>query len=156
MYYQNQKYYLVPLTKEEVEKLQNLRNKEENEKNVKTSSDELIEPLDALVKGNILKNEYRPYKNYSTCATYITDYSDEKEKLMGEIMIYSNAAHDLSLKLDIFPERTELLYKFDEYALKANNLIKEYESKYGPLKVNALVGPKNEYSWLKTPSVWEN
>ena len=33
MYYQNQKYYLVPLTKEEVEKLQNLRNKEENEKN---------------------------------------------------------------------------------------------------------------------------
>ena len=119
MYYQNQKYYLVPLTKEEVEKLQNLRNKEENEKNVKTSSDELIEPLDALVKGNIFKNEYRPYKNY-------------------------------------FPERTELLYKFDEYALKANNLIKEYESKYGPLKVNALVGPKNEYSWLKTPSVWEN
>ena len=55
MYYQNQKYYLVPLTKEEVEKLQNLRNKEENEKNVKTSSDELIEPLDALVKGNIFK-----------------------------------------------------------------------------------------------------
>ena len=138
MYYQNQKYYLVPLTKEEVEKLQNLRNKEENEKNVKTSSDELIEPLDALVKGNIFKNEYRPYKNYSTCATCITNYSDEKEKMMGEIMIYSNAAHDLSLKLDIFPERTE------------------YESKYGPLKVNALVGPKNEYSWLKTPSVWEN
>ena len=36
---------------------------------------------EGFLSGNIIRNEYRPYKNYSTCATCITDYSDEKEKL---------------------------------------------------------------------------
>ena len=43
--------------------------------------------------------------------------------------------HEMNLYLDVNPNNQEALNKFNEYRNKTNELIMQYERKYGPLMV---------------------
>lgn len=150
MFYSNPLYYIVPLNSEEYEMYRDA--KKQPHTPVKPVSSDLYDPMSGLIRGNMFKGEYRGYKDYQAG---IVKPKDERDAMMQDVMMYSFAAHDLSLKLDIFPTDRDLLKKFEEYRDKANEAIKAYQSKYGPLTPAAAEDKNGTFSWVLVPSAWE-
>ena len=90
----------------------------------------LFDSYEGYLKGNSFKDEYIPYKNYKVAKLNI---NSEKEEMLINIGEYSFMMHDLNLYLDVHPNDVEALRKFNEYRNKTNELINNYERKYGPL-----------------------
>ena len=109
----------------------------------------LVSPMEGLARGNMFKDEYKPYKNY----TYfkITPNSD-KENMLYKIMSLSFAINDLNLYLDLHPLDQEMFTLFKKYVDEKNQLCKEYERIYGPLEIT---GEMNSYNWLDSPWPWD-
>ena len=64
-----------------------------------TRVDKFLTPEEGFLKGNLEKNEYVPYKNY----TYFKLQPEtEKENLLFKLMAYSFAINDLNLYPPIF------------------------------------------------------
>ena len=105
----------------------------------------LFNPLEGYLKGNAFKDEYIPYKNYQVLKPNI---NNEKEEMLTNILEYSFMAHDMNLYLDVFSNDQEALNKFNEYRNKTNELIKKYERKYGPLRVNSDVNDNMSFNWV--------
>lgn len=104
----------------------------------------LYNPYEGYLKGNAFSDEYIPYKNYPVAKPIITS---EKDEMLVNIGQYSFMAHDLNLYLDVYPNDVEALNKFNEYRDRADELIKKYERKYGPLTVRG-VDNKAPFNWL--------
>lgn len=161
MYYSNSMYYLVPLTLEQYEAYKASNNSiipavtsslgEEYRKADDKKEADLVDPMEGLIRGNMFKNEYRGYKDYKPG---IRKPTNEKESLLDEVMVYTNAAHDIALKLDIYPRDVELLKKFEEYNKKGKEAIKRYEDRYGPLTKGDSGMKNGEFSWITVPSPW--
>ena len=111
----------------------------------------LLSPMEGFLRGNMFKDEYKPYKNY----TYFKLHpKNDKEKMILEIMALAFALNDLNLYLDLHPDNKEMFNYFKKYAEEKENLVKEYEKKYGPLVLTGDKGQK--YNWLDSPWPWEN
>ncbi len=97
-----------------------------------------------FLKGNMFKNEYIPYKNY----TYMNiEPKTEKEAALLNVMQYSFAINDLNLYLDLHPDDNNMHEVFKmlvESELKARE---EYISKYGSLEVCDSVNSR--FNWLE-------
>ncbi|MGN1295164.1 MAG: spore coat protein CotJB [Bacilli bacterium] len=124
--------------------------KEEQEKDERESAD-LYSPEENMFKGNIFKNEYIPFEKH---LIFVANPKKEDEKLLQKIQEYSLAAHDLRLYLDVHPCDKKIFEKFAMYASKANELIDEYESKYGVIRSTSAKWENNKTSYNVTPSVW--
>ena len=97
-----------------------------------------------FLKGNMFKNEYIPYKNY----TYMNiEPKTEKEAALLNVMQYSFAINDLNLYLDLHPDDNNMHEVFKmlvENELKARE---EYISKYGSLEVCDSINSR--FNWLE-------
>ena len=93
---------------------------------------DLFNPYEGFLAGNAFKNEYVPYQNYKI---YKIGINSEKEEMLFNISEYCFMMHDMNLYLDVFPNDKEALNKFNDYRVKANELITKYERKYGPFCV---------------------
>lgn len=158
MYYQNLYYYLVPLTKEQIESgiVSSYPSVNSPEYRGKTTIDlnkqyELYDPLTGLIYGNMFIKEYRGYKDYKPG---IAKPRSEKTQMLLDVMMYGNACHDIVLKLDLYPANKELQEKFTEYNNKYAIAKKSYEDKYGPLDVKDASIDKGEFNWIKVKSSW--
>lgn len=149
MYYSNPLYYIVPLSQEEIDLYRGTNKPVVPDKPTDNS---LTDPMTGLIRGNMFKNEYRGYKDYQ--AGIVKPKSDKDSKLQ-DVMMYSFAAHDISLKLDVFPNDSELLRKFEEYDKKTEEAIKVYQDTYGPLTPAAAGDKGGTFSWILVPSAWE-
>ena len=107
----------------------------------------LFSPYEGFLKGNAMKDEYIPYKNYKVRTI---EFKSEKEELLFNILEYSFMMHDLNLYLDINPNDEIALNEFNEYRKKSNELTKKYERKYGPLEVCESDSNKT-FNWV---SMW--
>jgi hypothetical protein len=112
----------------------------------------LYGPKEGFEKGNIFSSLYGPYKNYKPATLKATT---EQESLLYELSAYSFAAHDLNLYLDINPTDQSLISLFNDYRNKANELISEYEKKYGPLTINNATSSTKNFSWENSNWPWE-
>lgn len=111
----------------------------------------ILEPMEGLERGNMFKDEYKPYKNL----TYFKlKANNEKEKLMLKIYAYSFAINDLNLYLDLHPDKKDVFDLFKKYVNEKERLCKEYERLYGPLEITETTGPK--YDWIDSPWPWDN
>ena len=63
-------------------------------------------------------------------------------------------AHEMNLYLDTHPTDREALNKFQEFSNKADELIKNYERKYGPLTVSGDVSNQTPFNWVTTKWPW--
>lgn len=106
---------------------------------------------EAFRKGNIIKDEYLPYKDYEP---KIEIPASKKENLLYRIQAYSFAAHDLNLYLDIHPNDKDVFALYNNYIIKAEELKKEYQNTYGPLYPGASSFKNGTFTWNLAPSVW--
>lgn len=130
-----------------------LMNFNNNSNQINNNSLNLYGPYDAYIRGNSFKDEYVPYKNYQPAKVKI---NNEKEELLFNIGEYSFIAHDLNLYLDTHPNNQMALNMFIEYRNKANELINNYERKYGPLNISGVNDDKIPFSWVASEWPWGN
>ena len=116
------------------------------------SNTKLVNVDEGFLRGNMFAKEYKPYKNY-TYKKIIP--RTKREELLLEIMEMSFAINDLNLYLDLHPEDTKMLEKFNEYVERSCKYEMEYVKNYGPIEV--IDNTSNEkFLWIKNPWPWEN
>lgn len=107
-------------------------------------------PNEGFIKGNIQKEIYQPYRNYTP---KMPSVNSDKERLMLEIQKHCFYLIDLGLYLDMHPSDIEALKSFNETRSKYYRLVNEYNKNYNPLMF--VDSTNNEtYDWLKGNFPW--
>lgn len=121
----------------------NMNNNNDDDKNI-------VSPMEGLARGNMFKDEYKPYKNL----TYFKlNPSTDKEAMLYKIMSLAFAITDLNLYLDLHPEDKEMFTLFKKYVDEKEKVCKEYERLYGPLEIT---GEMNKFDWIDSPWPWNS
>ena len=108
----------------------------------------LVNPKEGFNRGNMFDNLYSPYK-------YIADLrpKDKRSELLMKIQMYSFAAHEMNLYLDVYPNDIQAIGLYNQYKEEADRLEKEYESRYG--KICLGINEDFNWDWVKSPWPWE-
>ena len=130
-----------------------LEEENEDESLIRNKEIKMFSFENALRHGNSFENEYVPYKNYTP---YLPSYKSQKDDLMLKIMMLTHVGQDLKLMLDVYPKNMELQRKFKEISKNTNELVRQYEEKYGPLFAGNSLNENGVFSWVNTKSVFEN
>ena len=113
----------------------------------------LFKADEGFTKGNMYANLYDPYKNYKP-ATIVS--RSERQDLLNQIRMYKFGITDLTLYLDVNPKNnSNLIRLYNDYIMKARELIKKYEKEYGPLTCDFIM-PENDFIWNNSPWPWES
>ncbi len=107
----------------------------------------LFNPSEGFIRGNMFSNLYSEYKNYKPQKL---NPRNEQEKRLFEIQAICFAAHELNLYLDLNPYDQSMITLFNDYIKKEEELVREYESMYGPMIVN-----NNMSEWVSKKWPWE-
>lgn len=129
----------------------NQNNNQSNMNSGMNQSKELLEPYEAFIRGNLYNNLYQQYKNYRP--TRLVPNNEQAELLLNVDQL-TFAAHELNLYLDIFPDNQMMIKLFNQYTEMANEAVKKYEEKYGPLTVSAQSN-LDTFSWQAYSWPWE-
>ena len=113
----------------------------------------LFEPYQGFIRGNMFPNLYDQYK---VSRPYEVEPMNEQAELLTYIDALSFAAHDLNLYLDNYPNDSQMIQKFNEYRMEADRAISNYENQYGPLFVNSDANSVTPWAWDNRPWPWEN
>ncbi len=113
----------------------------------------LFDPTEAYNKGNLYSNLYNQYKNYKPVELKA---NNEREQLLLDLSRAAFAAHELNLYLDLYPNDESMLALFNDYRNEANALMKQYETKYGPLTVTSDSLEKGPFAWVNNAWPWED
>lgn len=112
---------------------------------------ELFSVKEGFMRGNMFRDEYKPYKNL----TYLPlNPKTERENKLYDIMALSFAITDLNLYLDLYPDDQEGVRLLKQYIMEEKKLKEEFNKMYGPLTINQEVG--NKYKWIENPWPWDN
>lgn len=112
-------------------------------------TNELYNPYDGFIRGNLFEDLYSPYK----VKPYDIKPSNDQANLLTYIDSLSFACHDLNLYLDIFSGDKNIIDLYNQYSEEAKKLLDTYEKSYGPLMVSNL--ESYPWSWNKSPWPWE-
>ncbi len=78
-----------------------------------------------------------------------------KEELYNWINIVSFALDDAKLYLDTHPNDSEALEFFDEFKSQRIQALREYAKYFGPLTMDTICTPENQWSWINSPWPWQ-
>lgn len=117
------------------------------------SMSNLYDPYQGFIRGNLFKNLYSPYKLNKP---YDISPANEQARMLTNIDAVGFAMNDLNLYLDIYPNSKEYIDLFNKLRVQKKELIKEYESRYGPLTLNSDSMNSYPWAWDRTPFPWEN
>lgn len=123
------------------------------QKNYQMQKDNLYDPYQGFIRGNMFKDLYDPYKLNNP---YNIEPANDQAKMLTCIDSLSFAMIDLNLYLDIYPNSKEYIDLFNRYRIEKNNLVKEYENKYGPLTLDSDANNTYPWAWDRMPWPWEN
>ena len=115
---------------------------------IPSANNELLDPKEALEKGNMFKNLYVPYKNYKP---FKLMPKTEREKMLNEIRSYAFAMKELNLYLDVNPNNTSYINLYNEYRKIKEKLCKQYEKMYGPLELTSDSLEQHNCVWNNSP-----
>lgn len=115
----------------------------------KVDSCDLYSLDEALRRGNLYKNLYRPYKNYEPRVLVV---ANEREKALLEIQKLDFAITDLNLYLDLNPMDREAYRLFSKYVKECDSKKEEYKKVFGPIMLDQLT---DEYEWSMGVWPWE-
>jgi spore coat protein JB len=79
--------------------------------------------------------------------------TDEREKMMKEIMEYKFAINDMALFLDTHPCSEKALKCHNQYVEKYKELVDMYEKNYGPLSIETEIDSWSK--WVNEKWPWE-
>ena len=118
---------------------------------ISNNNNNLVSVSEGFLRGNMFKDEYKPYKNY-TYARIVP--KTKKEEALLEIMELSFAINDLNLYLDLNPKDRSMLEKFNKLVEISCQKELEYVKNYGALEV--IDNDSNSsFEWIKNPWPWE-
>ena len=80
------------------------------------------------------------------------DDKENKESLMKKIMEYKFYINDLTLYLDTHNNDKKALAIHNEYVQKLDDVVSEYENKYGPLTIETVM---DSWDWAKNLWPWQ-
>lgn len=113
----------------------------------------LYDSYAGFIRGNMFPDLYNTYK---LSKPFDIQPMNEQAELLTYIDALSFAMIDINLYLDNFPENRQMIDLFNQYKNEANKMMKEYESKYGPLFANSEASNAYPWAWNKCPWPWEN
>ena len=117
------------------------------------SSNQLYDSYNGLIRGNLFKNLYVPYKREEP---YQIKPMNEQANMLTNLDGLCFSMIDLNLYLDINPNDKDILKLFNEYRMKYNKLLEEYESRFGPITINSDSLNSYPWSWDDMPWPWDN
>ena len=117
------------------------------------NDNKLYDPYNGLIRGNLFKNLYDPYKSKEP---YELKPMNEQAKILTELDALVFAMIDLNLYLDVFPNDREKITLYNQYKKEKEELLKKYESKYGPITPNSDSLNSHPWAWDNMPWPWDN
>lgn len=113
----------------------------------------LYDPYNGLIRGNLFKNLYDPYKKEEP---YEIKPMNEQAELLTSIDALDFAMIDLNLFLDVNPNNQEAIKLFNQYREQKERLTKEYENKFGPITLDSDSLNSYPWAWNDMPWPWDN
>lgn len=108
-------------------------------------------PKEGFQRGNMINDEYQPYKNYNAIPLIP---QNDREKKMLKVYEYCFALNDLNLYLDTHPDDLEAYRLFQKYVEEEKRAKKEYTEMYGPIVLTN--SNYSNYEWSKNPWPWDS
>ena len=127
----------------------NLRNYQNNN----YQNDNLFNPYEGLIRGNLFKNIYDPYKNQKP---YTIKPMNDQAKMLTDIDSLEFALIDLNLYLDVYPDDKNAIELFNKYRNEQNELLHAYQNEFGPILLNSDSLNNMPWMWDNKPWPWEN
>jgi len=112
----------------------------------------LFQPQEGYMKGNMFKNLYDPFKNYKPAM--LNPRSEQEEALINLGQMHF-AMHEANLYLDNFPNDMDMINKFNDFRKSYEQLLNDYQSKYGPLEINNPYMTTNPFAWSSKSWPWD-
>lgn len=119
--------------------------------NNKNNTNDLYNPYEGFIRGNLYKNLYDSYKIEKP---YEIKLMNEQAAMLTDIDALCFACIDLNLYLDVFPNDKQIIDLYNKYNLRKNELTKEYENKFGPLLLSSESLNKYPWAWNNLPWPW--
>ena len=119
----------------------------------KTYNDQLFDPYNGLIRGNLFKNLYDPYKIKEP---YEIKPMNEQADYLTYLDALGFAMVDLNLYLDVYPNDKEKIDLYNKYRKEKEDVLMEYESKYGPITLTSNNLNKTPWAWNNMPWPWDN
>ena len=116
------------------------------------NNQDLYSPKEGFEKGNMFSNTYSEYNGYRP--QKLIAKSEQEENLLN-IQAMCFATHDLNLYLDTHPNDQSMLMLFNDYKRKKEELLNDYEMKYGPITVDSSSIKNDKFNWIDSPWPWE-
>ena len=132
---------------------QNINFEGENLRNMNYQNDNLYNPYQGLIRGNMFKNLYQPYKNEKP---YEIKPMNEQAKMLTDLDALEFAIIDLNLYLDVNPDDRKAIELFNQYRVENEELLKIYQNKFGPIFLNSDSLTNMPWMWDNRPWPWEN
>ncbi len=104
----------------------------------------LYAPREGYTRGNLFPELYDAYKNYKPA---MLKANDEKSKMLLELGEISFASHELNLYLDVHPNDKSMIALFNDYRRKSNQIMNEYERKFGPISIDSEALNVTPFAW---------
>ena len=111
----------------------------------------LFNPNEGYVKGNMFRNLYDPYKNYRPASL---NPRNDKELAMLNLGQVGFAMHEVNLYLDNFPNNRDMLNKFNELRTSYEKMLNDYQSKYGPIEITSPYMTNTPFAWSTNAFPW--
>ena len=112
----------------------------------------LFNPYEGYLKGNLFKNLYNSYKNLKPLNIPV---NNERVELLLNVGQLSFARHELNLLLDNYPNDSKYLNLFNKYRELENNAINNYERRFGPLNITSNDMDNIPFKWESDKWPWE-
>ena len=116
-------------------------------------NNQILEPYEGLIRGNLFANLYDPYKNYKIQKL---NPKTESSALKNQWQQYNFALTDLSLYLDLHPSDQNALALYNQYNQILKQIEEKYNSMYPPLSQDSIyITKNNNWNWLTASWPWE-
>lgn len=116
-------------------------------------NNQILEPYEGLIRGNLFANLYDPYKNYKIQKL---NPKTESSALKNQWQQYNFALTDLSLYLDLHPNDQNALALYNQYNQILKQIEEKYNNMYPPLSQNSIyITKNNNWNWLTASWPWE-
>ena len=113
----------------------------------------LYNPYNGLIRGNLFKDLYMPYKSEEP---FDIKPNNEQADILTKIDSLEFALVDLNLYLDVHPDNRSAIELYTKYREEKERLVNEYESIYGPLSLSSEALSVVPWSWDNMPWPWDN
>ena len=112
----------------------------------------LADPKNGFLRGNMFNNLYDPYKNYKYREL---KPSNKREEMLYNILMYNFALIELQLYLDVNPMDSNMVNLYNKYKMDEKKICEEYEKEFGPLTMKGLNTGSDRWNWINSPWPWE-